>query len=292
MRTFIFLIISLFSIAFLGSCVENSQKYKALLAKIDSLQSISTDQSGEIDQLLADLNDISAGMQSIREAEHILAIESQSDTKESKSKSQITALKNDMQALSDAIKGYKEKITALEKNNKRQSSEFKKLIAGLKEELAVRDQKMNEISQTLAAKEKELNIKSQQIEELNQNVSNLQEESTSQKETISQQDKSLHTVYYLLGTRKSLKEANVISRQGIFCPPIVSSQAQNAKFVDSDMRELTSIPLNTKKAKILSIHPRDSYTIETGADEMQTLKINQPEAFWKQTRYLVIMINE
>lgn len=155
MRTFIFLAVSLFSIAFLGSCVESSQKYKALQAKADSLQAVSNGQSDEMDKLLADLNDISAGMQSIREAEHILAIESQSDTKNSKSKSQITALKNDVQALSDAIAGYKEKIAKLEGTNKRQSAEFKKLIAGLNEELAIRDQKINEINQILAAKEKE-----------------------------------------------------------------------------------------------------------------------------------------
>ena len=51
--------------------MDNSQKYKALQAKIDSLQTISNGQSDEMDKLLADLNDISAGMQSIREAEHI-----------------------------------------------------------------------------------------------------------------------------------------------------------------------------------------------------------------------------
>lgn len=134
--------------------MESSQKYKALQAKADSLQAVSNGQSDEMDKLLADLNDISAGMQSIREAEHILAIESQSDTKNSKSKSQITALKNDVQALSDAIAGYKEKIAKLEGTNKRQSAEFKKLIAGLNEELAIRDQKINEINQILAAKRK------------------------------------------------------------------------------------------------------------------------------------------
>lgn len=197
-----------------------------------------------------------------------------------------------MQALSNAIAGYKEKIAKLEKTNKRQSAEFKKLIAGLNEELALRDQKINEINLILAAKEKELGIKTQQIAELNQNVSNLQEESIAQKETIANQDKSLNTIHYLLGSRKGLKEANVISRQGIFCPPIVSSQAQNAEFVDADMRELTSIPLNSKKAKILSIHPSESYTLETGDDGMQTLKINDPSTFWKQTKYLVVMINE
>lgn len=50
MRTFIFLTISLFSIAFLGSCVESSQKYKSALAKIDSLQAISNTQGDEMER--------------------------------------------------------------------------------------------------------------------------------------------------------------------------------------------------------------------------------------------------
>ena len=292
MRTFIFLMVSLFSVAFLGSCVESSQKYKSALAKIDSLQAISNTQGDEMEKLLADLNDISAGMQSIREAEHILAVEAQTDSKSNKSKAQITSLRNDVQALSDAIEGYKAQIAKLEKSNKTQSAQFKKLIAGLNEELAVRDQKINEINQVLAAREKELGIKTKQIAELNQNVENLQQESTSQKETISQQDQTMNTVHYLLGSRKNLRDANVITRQGIFCPPIVSTQAQNAAFVDGDMRELTTIALNSKKAKILSVHPSDSYALEAGNDGMQTLKITNPSAFWKQTKYLVVMINE
>ena len=160
MRTFIFLTISLFSIAFLGSCVESSQKYKSALAKIDSLQAISNTQGDEMEKLLTDLNDISAGMQSIREAEHILAVEAQSDSKSNKSKAQITALKNDVQALADAIEGYKTQIAKLEKSNKSQSAQFKKLIAGLNEELAIRDQKLNELNQVLAAREKELGFPS------------------------------------------------------------------------------------------------------------------------------------
>ena len=81
-----------------------------------------------------------------------------------------------------------------------------------------------------------------------------------------------------------------ISRQGIFCPPIVSSQAQKADFTDLDIREMKVIPLNSKKAKLLSVHPADSYTLETGEDGNMTLKINDENNFWKQTKYLVVMI--
>ena len=94
----------------------------------------------------------------------------------------------------------------------------------------------------------------------------------------------------LIGSRKALKEAEVISRQGLFCPPIVSSQAQKADFVNIDIRETKMIPVNSKKAKVLSAHPADSYTLETGEDGNLVLKINDEGAFWKQTKYLVVMI--
>lgn len=288
----IFFIVGIVSIVFLGSCVESSQKYKSLQAKYDSLNTIAANQNAEMETLYAGLNEIAAGMQSLREAEQLLALETSKDNKVNSTKEQIASLKNDIRDMSNAIISYKEQIAKLEKQNKRQSAEFKKLIAGLNEELEKRNTKIAEISNLLAEREKELGIKTQQIAELNRNVENLQKESTGQKMTISQQDQAIHTAHYLLGSRKALKEAKVISRQGIFCPPIVSAQAQNANFVDIDVREMKSLPLNTKKAKILSVHPAESYTIETADDGMQTLKINDENSFWKQTKYLVVMISE
>lgn len=288
----IFFIVGIVSIVFLGSCVESSQKYKSLQAKYDSLNTIAANQNAEMETLYAGLNEIAAGMQSLREAEQLLALETSKDNKVNSTKEQIASLKNDIRDMSNAIISYKEQIAKLEKQNKRQSAEFKKLIAGLNEELEKRNTKIAEISNLLAEREKELGIKTQQIAELNRNVENLQKESTGQKMTISQQDQAIHTAHYLLGSRKALKETKVISRQGIFCPPIVSAQAQNANFVDIDVREMKSLPLNTKKAKILSVHPAESYTIETADDGMQTLKINDENSFWKQTKYLVVMISE
>ena len=207
-----------------------------------------------------------------------------------KSKKQVEALKSDIRAVSEAINGYKEQVALLEKKNKRQSAEFKKLIAGLNEELEQRSQKINEIVAQLAEKDKQLAAKIREIADLNQNVAQLNKESASQKSTIAEQDQTIHEANYLVGTRKALKEAKVISRQGLFCPPIVSSQAQDADFKSIDVRQTKSIALESKKAKVLSVHPSDSYTLEPGEDGMLVLKIQDENAFWKQTKYLVVMI--
>lgn len=279
------------SLFVLGGCVESSQKYKDLLARADSLNTVAAAQTQEMERMFADINDITAGMQSLRDAEHLLTLEAEKERKAgSKSKQQLVQLKNDVQAITEAIAGYKSQIAKLESRNKAQSAEFKRMIANLNAELELRSEKITEITNQLAATNKELAVKVQQVERLTQNVDSLDKETKGQKMVIAEQDQTLHLANYLIGSRKALKEAEVISRQGLFCPPIVSSQAQKADFVNIDIRETKMIPVNSKKAKVLSAHPADSYTLETGEDGNLILKINDEGAFWKQTKYLVVMI--
>lgn len=290
MKKFIVLGISA-SMLIMGSCVEKSQKYKNLLARADSLNQVVNVQTNEMEEMFADINDISVGMQSLREAEQLLMLEAEKEGKAAtKSKQQLNQLKNDIQAIKEAIAGYKSQIDKLEKNNKVQSAEFKRMIANLKAELEVRDEKIEEITAQLAAKNQELAAKMEEVKNLTENVAALDKTSKEQKMTIAEQDQTIHQANYLLGSRKALKEAGVISRQGIFCPPIVSSQAQKADFITIDVRETVTIPLNDKKAKVLSVHPTESYTLEAGEDGNLTLKINDAASFWKQTKYLVVMV--
>ena len=268
------------SMFFLGSCVESSQKYKSLQARLDSLSTVHIMQNSEMESMLADLNDISAGMQSLRDAERLLTLETINENKDnSKSKQQLNQLKKDVQAITEAIASYKEQISKLEGKN-----------ASLNAELDQRTQKLNEITKQLAEKNQQLAVKTEEVANLTENVEALDKANKSQQMTINEQDMAIHQGHYLIGNRKELKEAEVISRQGIFCPPIVSSQAQKADFTDLDIREMKVIPLNSKKAKLLSVHPADSYTLETGEDGNMTLKINDENNFWKQTKYLVVMI--
>lgn len=289
MKKVIFLSIGAFLLV-MSSCVENSQKYKDLKAQADSLSTAAKLQTQEMESMFADINDITAGMQSLRDAEHLLTLEAEKEKKAgSKSKQQLAQLKNDVQAITEAIAGYKSQIAKLESRNKAQSAEFKKMIANLNAELELRSEKITEITNQLAAANKELAVKLEEVKQLTQNVDSLDKETKGQKMVIAEQDQTLHLANYLIGSRKALKEAEVISRQGIFCPPIVSSQAQKADFVNIDIRETKSIPVNSKKAKVLSSHPTDSYTLESGEDGNLTLKISDENAFWKQTKYLVIM---
>lgn len=272
--------------------MESSKKYKALVTKTDSLASLANSQNEKMEALLGDINEICAGMQAIREAEGMLALQSSSDSKKDQTREKIDGLKNDIRSIEEAIAGYKERIAQLEATNGRQSAEFKKLAAGLRAQLEESQARVAELEARVAEQERELGVKTREIAELNENVAGLEAESSGQKERIAEQDRSLHEGHYLVGSRRELREAGVITRQGIFCPPIVSGQAAGAEFTTIDWRETTSIALGAKRAKVLSTHAEGSYELVTGEDGLLTLVISDPGSFWKQAKYLVVMANE
>ena len=57
-----------------------------------------------------------------------------------------------------------------------------------------------------------------------------------------------------------------------------------------DYREINTINTNAPKAKVLSVHPKGTYSMEKVGDEV-LLTISDPDEFWEQTKYLVIQIN-
>ena len=61
-------------------------------------------------------------------------------------------------------------------------------------------------------------------------------------------------------------------------------------FTKADKRTLTEIPLHSKKAKIYTKHPENSYRIDDN-NGVKTLVITNPEKFWELTNFLVVQIN-
>ncbi|MEN6618742.1 MAG: hypothetical protein ABFC28_04495 [Rikenellaceae bacterium] len=289
----IFSVLAVFAFS-LTSCVESSNKYKALQAQLDSLSVSSTAKSAEFEEVFATLNEVENGLRSIREAENILVLQSQKGGAEVQANSR-EQLKSDVAAIGEAITNYKKQIDKLKNDNRIQSSQFKIRLAALTQELEAKSQLIDDLSRQLSEKDTQLKVKSQQIASLDETVSTLRhdvsslgQESSAQKETIANLDTQINTAYYILGTKAELIAANVMSKGGLFRSAKISYQAEQSAFIKIDIREVKEITLNAKKAKVLSVHPTGTYTLEADQNGMQVLKISDPKAFWEQTKYLVV----
>ncbi len=286
------------SLAF-SSCVESSSKYKAIKAQLDSLQGGYDLQAGELDEIFATLNEVEAGLQFIRESENIIAVQSITNDGMEVPASKKEQIKNDMNAVKDAIKKYQQQIEELKKESKIESQQFKKRLNTLSKELKEKSELIENLSAQLNEKNAQLEIKSKELASLGEVVANLKnevshlsEEEQKLKDKVASQEQELYSVFYIVGSKDDLIDAGVITKGGLFKSSKVSYQAEKDTFVKIDYRQISTINTNAQKAKILSIHPKGTYTFETDPELGEiSLIISDPAAFWEQTKYLVIQTN-
>lgn len=277
------------------SCVEQSAKYQALAAQLDSLQGDFGEQKGELDAVFAILNDVENGLSSIRESENILLVETQ------KEGGNITATQKErvqanMAAIQNAIEQYKAKIEQLKKESNLRSIEFKKRLNAMEAELSQKSETINRLSQQLLEKENVIREKTKQIanldkvvENLNKDLTSLNEESSRMEEVIATQDKQIYAAYYIIGTKEELVKVGVLTKGGLFRSAKISYKAEKNAFVKIDYREISTINTSASKIKVLSNHPNGTYAVENINGEA-VVTISNPQAFWEQTKYLVIRV--
>ena len=125
----------------------------------------------------------------------------------------------------------------------------------------------------------------EQVADLNTNVENLTEETNQKTQTINQQDKQLHTAWFVFGTKKELKEQNILADGDV-----LRSNFNKEYFTKIDIRIDKEIKLYSKSAKMLTAHPSAAYTLQRDANKQYVLRITDPQLFWSTSKYLVILV--
>lgn len=274
-----------------ASCVEKSGKYKAVVAQRDSLALEKQAVDSSYSQTIALLNDIETGFAEINQNEKQVKLNLNSEVSTTNKRQLIGA---QMRAIKKTMEDNRAKIEKLRNLAGKEGKANQQLAETIKRLQSQLDEKSAQI-QSLQA---ELNQKNIKIEELNttvtnqsKNIAEQQSVMEQQKSTIKEQDVNMNTVWYCVASSKRLIEAKVISAGGLFkSKKVLDNEFDNTIFTQVDLRNISSIPTNSKKIKILSFHPKNSYRIETGADKKITIQITNPAKFWSVSKYLVVQI--
>lgn len=103
------------------------------------------------------------------------------------------------------------------------------------------------------------------------------------------------SVYYLVGTRDELVRAKAIQKKGgilgLGSSVILSDRLEEMFFQTADYQFLKDISLgNTRKAELISTHPKGSYLwLDTPGERY--LQITNPQKFWSASRFLVVEVD-
>jgi chromosome segregation ATPase len=284
-------------LALFFSCGESgpTEKELALEAKLDSLQELREKDKESINEYVAAINEIQAGLNKIKQQEKILVNRAKEDNE--LREDDVEAINNDIDIIYEMMVENRKKLNYLRSQlNKSGSevSEFKTTVEQLTATLNEKDQEIKELQAIIQQKDLDLQELSDRLNQMAVNIEKLEQESLEKAQTIEQQTEELNTAYYVVGERTFLKDREIITKEGGFIGigGVQKIQKQSSEFTEIDIREKNTIDLkNTKKVTFLTDHPDAAYTLEKNADEdYSQLTINDPELFWSRSKYLVIMI--
>ena len=173
--------------------------------------------------------------------------------------------------IEDYMKIYEQVVERLKAENEEKAA----MITALQAELAQRDAQIKELDASIAS--------------LNSKLDALSNENKDQQDQLNAQDQALNTVFYTIGTKKELKAKGILEG-GILKVKTLQGVVNDADFTKADLRNVPSIPLNVKKATLMTSHPEGSYTFVKEGKVITELSITNPEEFWSVSKYLVIRI--
>ncbi|OKY95226.1 MAG: hypothetical protein BHV67_13475 [Bacteroidales bacterium 43_36] len=252
----------------------------------DSLQQVIANQ----DSLLSLINELGDGMEQIKMLENILSSENlQSETPDRRDK-----IRNDMADIQRTLNERRQRLAELEarlNKSNANNAHLRQAITSLKSQIAAQVTTIESLRKDLASANIYIDQLTQNVDSLNTTVANTIEEKNVVEQKNEELTNQLNTCYYVIGSKSELKAHDIIETGFLKKTKIMPEDFQRNYFTTADQRSLTSLPLHSKKAKVLTSQPSDSYQIVNDANGMKVLNITNPEKFWSTYKYLVIQVD-
>ncbi|MEI6556002.1 MAG: hypothetical protein WCL70_10450 [Paludibacter sp.] len=274
----------------LTSCGKNSSEYKALQAQNDSLMNSKIKLQQEVDSYFSAMNQIEQNIEKIKETEKIISVQPVGNDL---GEDVRTKINDDMTYLFDMLRANKQELARLKSKLRKsafKSSQLEKTIIKLTKSLEEETAKVALLHGELAKKDSMIVKLDTQVIKLGRDVEVLTNENKTKEVKIKEQEETIHTAWYVFGTISELKQQKIVTVENLFSQQRVLQHDFNKNyFVRIDARKTKSIPLYSTHAKILTNHPKSSYTLEKENGNF-VLLIVDPEEFWSVSKYLVIEV--
>ena len=244
------------------------------------------------DSLFSLINDISDDMDQIKSLENILA----SNTWTGETSSKKEKIKNDLQILKNTLQQRQQKLNELEKklkDSKLTNTKLEKTIETLKTQIAEHQVEIENLSTALTSAKGQIVKLENDKDSLNKTITTVSAEKAKVEEIAEEaitNVNELNKCFYAIGSKKELKQNKILESGFLKKTKVMQGEYDQNFFSVADKRTLKKINLHSKKAKILTNHPANSYELQD-VDGQKTLLITNPSIFWNLSNYLVIQID-
>jgi len=238
-----------------------------------------------IKQIFTSMDEIENELNKVKEQHNIATL---TTTDAELSASQKDKIITDITTLSSLLEENRKQIAEYKRSvgrYKGKEKEFTKKVSELEAMLQERENSINGLKQLIAQMDADIN-------RLNTRVDSLNTENTAKADVIKHKDEQIQTAFVIQGTRKELKEDGIIVTKGgvlgVGRTSTISPTVDQSKLTKVNIYETRSIPVNSKKAKLISVHPSGSYELKKEGDEIASIEILDADQFWRSSKYLVV----
>ncbi len=270
-----------------SACNDGLKKNDADVAEanraVDSLSRSNQQLERELDMMLSIYNDVAESMQSINEAQGRVIINQRAE-----GDNRRRLIQEDMRYIQETLAENKALIQKLRDQLQQgniKSQQLQRTINDLMSQLETKNAEIQKLRAELEAKDIHIAELDERVASLTENIGQLNEDVGSLQDVNAQQDQQLHAAWYAIGSKSELKQYNIL-KDG----RVLEGEFDASYFNQVDIRQLSTLPLHSKKVEILTTHPADSYNLVRDDNKLYTLQILDPQRFWSTSKYLVIQV--
>ena len=253
----------------------------ALEQTIDSLRQANQQQQNSLQEMTTFVTTMSDGMNAIAQQENMI-FNNGGNEGTSLDKEQ---LKSHLETLANTLTEQRSKIKALSDSLKARGADLSKM-QGL----------IDNLTRQLEEKDKVIAQLRQDVEQKNFSIADLQKKlnvamagSAQYEQRAAKAEKELATItsaYVLMGTKEALLDGGYIDKR----KHVQTETMPKGDFTKVNIYQFSELDIPTRSPKLLTDHPRKSYSIEKIDKENRKLVITNPQLFWSSSRYLIIQV--
>jgi chromosome segregation ATPase len=236
--------------------------------------------------------EIESNLKSIKEKRNQVAMVQSEGGKNRKQ-----AIIDDIKLLDNMVEENNKKIADLEQKLRKSglnAKTYEKRLQGLTETIESQNAEIAELKKTVETKNITLAEMDSKIQNLNTNVAQQADTISYKQKVIVDKTDKLNTAHVVLGTYKELKEDGILDREGAILGvggnKAIQENFDPKYFTELDIRKTKTIAVNAKKAVVISEHPQSSYKMVEENGQIAYLQIENPEEFWRISKYAVIQV--
>jgi chromosome segregation ATPase len=212
-------------------------------------------------------------------------------------KNRKQAIIADINFLDNLVDENNKKIADLEQKLRKSglsAKTYEKRLQALTETIESQNLEIAELKKVVETKNMTLAELDSKIINLNSNIAQKTDTINYKQKVIIDKTDKLNTAHVVLGTFKELKEEGILNREGgvlgLGSNKAIQENFDPKHFTELDIRKTKTIAVNAKKAVVISEHPQSSYKLVEENGQIAYLQIENPEEFWRISKYAIIQV--